>query len=214
MRNIIWQLFLELLYPVSCCGCQQTGSYLCAHCYEHLEFFPLPIPIENEPCYLDQVWACARYQWPLTQLIHAMKYQSVKGIGRFGGRLLFETVTIPPIDAITAVPLHSYRLRRRGFNQAEEIALSLAKLIQRPYYPLLIKTKMTATQATSDKKARLSQLHDVFCWNAALRLTAPPHTCLIIDDVFTTGATLNECARILKAQGVTTIYGLTLSHEG
>ncbi len=221
---------LDLFFPTFCCGCRRWGPFLCRNCLEHVEYLPIQLSIHRHlsECFLDSLSAATRHSFPISPLIHALKYDHVKDIGAYCGQLLYLHATLPQVEVITSVPLHKHRLSERGFNQAAEIAQELSRLTRIPYLPLLLRTRATPHQAaTSERSERLSNLVDSFtiCPSSATTHTsgsprAPPTTpqvpsrILLIDDVTTTGTTLNECARILKKAGALEVHGLTVAHGG
>lgn len=220
-NNFLWEKFLDLLYPKQCVYCHHVGEYLCSFCQERLEFINLPIELHNlKTCYLDGAYALAAYQEPFSLLIQTLKYQSVKGIGQFLGQLLWQYGHFPLSEHtyLCPIPIHQQRLLERGFNQAEEIALGLEKAGQLPLLNLLIKQTNTKHQAESqNKQQRLEQLKDSFTINEKnfQQLSQPCLSSIIlIDDVITTGATMNECAKILKQAGIKKVFGLATAHEG
>jgi len=141
-----------------------------------------------------------------------MKYQSVRGIGQFLGKLLYDTTNFPLAECVTPIPLHKHRQSERGFNQAEEIARSFSFCSRIPYCPLLQKTKHTVNQASiADRQKRMLNMAELFRWSAPPNFKLP-NSVLLIDDVMTTGATLNEAAKVLKLQGVKQVFGLVVAH--
>jgi competence protein ComFC len=202
---------LDVLFPPFCAGCSRIGTYLCADCFEQIEFLPLPIPLDLDPNYLDGLTAATLFEEPVKSLLHEYKYQSVRGIGQWCGRMLYETTPFPLTDVSTSVPLHHKRQRLRGFNQAEEIAVELAKLTKTSYQPLLKRIKHTDFQASiTDRSQRLTHLQN--CFEFIKPDQSIGSTVLLIDDVTTTGTTLNECAKVLKANGFTQVFGLVVAH--
>ena len=136
-------------------------------------------------------------------------------MGKWAADFLFTTTQIPLTTIVTAVPLHSRRQAKRGFNQAEEIAQELALLLHVPYQPLLDRQRPTLSQASqAHRHQRLTQLHDCFAMNSKAPLPAHAEnvSVLLIDDVVTTGSTLNECAQVLKQNGYGSIHALVLAH--
>lgn len=154
----------------------------------------------------------AEYADVTKQLVTTLKYQSVKKIGTLLGEMIYNTTPFPLVDVITSVPLHPKRQWQRGFNQAEEIALALSQRTQVPYRVLLKRIKHSQPQAQiTQQEKRLSRLSQNFALNY------PPvgkhfQTALIVDDVVTTGATLNECVRVLKQAEINQVYGLAVAH--
>lgn len=209
------QIILTLLFPHFCTGCNRIGTYLCDNCYSKIHFFGSQIEITLENPALDTLLSAAHYQPPLSNLIKEMKYQRVQNLAQVAADILYWSVNIPHTDLITAVPLHPKRHQERGFNQAAAIAVHLSNLLQVPYQPLLLRTQNTPHQASiSDRQHRLTHLQNCFEINIPIfsKLKNCPQKVLLIDDVTTTGTTLNECAHILKNHGVKKVIGLTLGH--
>jgi ComF family protein len=174
-------------------------------------FAPFPIKVTLEPNYLESLAAPLELAGPITQLIHEYKYNSVKPIGKLLGQLLFYTADIPKIDAVTWVPLHPQRQEERGYNQAEEIARQVAHLAKLPALNLLIRAQPTSSQAKLKTREERLQ-HLAMCFKPATDLTQIPRRVLLIDDVTTTGTTLNECAKVLKQLGILEVHGLVVAH--
>ncbi len=186
---------------------------MCDKCYETVDFLYDQPPPQLAPLYLDQVISACRYGGAIKALLKSLKYQSVIEAGRLCGRLLYQTTIIPPVDCITCVPIHPKRLKGRGFNQAQVIAQTLAALIDSPYQDLLIRKVHGSHQASiQSKEERLKHVTNHFAYNPSLT-SPPPNTVLLVDDVFTTGSTLNECARVLKANGCKIVIGLTVARQ-
>lgn len=194
-------------------SCEQWGELLCDKCYETVDFLYDQPPPQLAPLYLDQVISACRYGGAIKALLKSLKYQSVIEAGRLCGRLLYQTAVIPPVDCITSVPIHPKRLRERGFNQAQVIAQTLAELVGLPYQDLLIRKVHGIHQASiQSRDERLNHVTNHFAFNSFLT-SLPPKTVLLVDDVFTTGSTLNECARVLKANGCKKVIGLTVARQ-
>ena len=115
------------------------------------------------------------------------------------------------IDLITYIPLHPSRLEERGFNQAEQLAIGLHQLTGIPMYPVLNRLKETAKQSKTGKQERKMQLEDAFELNESYIQVINGKNILIIDDIYTTGATLQEVAKILVEGGAKTVNSLTLA---
>lgn len=209
----MWRWCLDIVFPRFCVGCGQMGGYLCPGCYEQVDFFTSPIKLDLTPCYLQQTIAACHYTFPITTLVHTFKYQSVKGIGRWLAEMIYETTVIPPVKAVTAVPLHPYKLDERGFNQTEVLARHLAVLLNRPYLPLLSKTQHTVAQASlKERTQRIKHNENLFRYHPQPEPTQTLTDILLVDDVTTTGTTLNQCAQVLKQAGWKTVYGLVVAH--
>ncbi|HET7931470.1 MAG TPA: ComF family protein [Rhodanobacteraceae bacterium] len=210
---------LDALLPAHCllCGARGQGHLsLCPDCAAELPrnqvccarcALPLAVPaplcgrcIKRAPAW-DAAWVPFRYEWPLGQLETRFKFGGDLAAGRTLS-LLWAAATHPEVlpEAIVPVPLHRSRLRRRGYNQALELARPLAKTLGRPLLPdALQRTRATAAQTDLSAIQRRRNVRGVFAVRD--RAALPAHVALL-DDVFTTGATLGECARVLRRAGV------------
>lgn len=204
----------------------KLGEFLCQQCFDQLFFYEkaIAINIAKENNYCDQYYALAHYQFPLDKLIQTLKYQSVKDIAYYLGKLLWQHCFFELGNSVEvcAVPIHQQRLTERGFNQAEEIAHEFSQASGLAYQPWLIKCTNTKHQAQSKNRAeRLAQLENSFAINPTMiqkyglisQKKHPPNQIIIIDDVLTTGATLNECAKILKQWGIKQVIALVVAHK-
>lgn len=210
---MLFKLLIELVFPRFCVGCDRLFTFLCPNCYEQIDFLTLPIKPKVKPNYLDQLIACCNYKPPISNLIKELKYNHVKDIALTCAQLVYYAANIPQTDLITAVPLHPKRLKERGFNQAELIAKHLSTLTSTPYQNLLVRTKHTKNQASiTDKEHRLANLHNIFSIQETFKDNSDNKSVLVIDDVTTTGATLNECAKVLKQHHFGPVIGLTIAH--
>ena len=184
---------------------------MCPDCYEQLYFFVLPVSLKIEPLYLDKVVAATEYGDVSKSLIKTLKYSGVKEIALTCARLVYYTTVLPNVDCITSVPLHHKKQKIRGFNQSDLIAQELSFLTDVPYTPLLKKITHTVSQASSaTKEARLGNLQSVFEILPTSSLAGK--SILIVDDVITTGTTLNECAKVLKHHGAANVIGVCVAH--
>lgn len=209
---------LEALLPSHCllCGARGQGALslcrecaadmprntmCCARCALPLES-PAPLCgrcIKHAPPW-DAAWVPFRYEWPLAQLESRFKFGGDLAAGRTLA-LLWGVSQAPPDlpDAIVPVPLHRSRLRRRGYNQALELAKPLAK----HFGALLLRDglhRSRVTQAQTELSAIQRRRNVRGAFVANLDGKAPEHVA-VLDDVFTTGATLAECVRVLKRAG-------------
>ncbi len=211
----MFNLLLNTFFPPFCAGCNRPFTVMCDRCYEKLDFLFTKIALNLKPNYLDQLQAAVHYKGPIISLIKEMKYLSVKANAHWCGVMLYKNVNFPQADMVTSIPLHPRRQRQRGFNQATEIALSFSQLSQIPYQSLLIRSVNNPHQASFHlKSTRLHSLDKTFQLNKLIDLqTIKNKAIIIVDDVITTGTTLNEAAKILKANGAKRVYGLAVAHD-
>jgi ComF family protein len=210
------------LLPWRCLLCGDAGANgvdLCAECALELPRnttccaqCALPLPLSAAQCGRcqrtpppwDAAWAPFRYAWPLDRLETRFKF----GRDLAAGRALVsmwqrECLPSPLPQLIIPVPLHHRRLRERGYNQAWEIARTLARSLHMSCQKdVLQRNRHTDAQTGLDAAQRRRNLRGAFTLQA--RHALPAHVA-IVDDVFTTGTTLAECTRVLKQAGVTRV---------
>jgi ComF family protein len=218
----------DLLFPPHCLGCQSLGSYLCPECTNR--FHPLKqaiCPVCHRGSYqghthpscrgaktLDGLISTFPYQGIIKTAIMKYKYKLVSQLTQTIHELMITHTDFDPLYSqswiIIPVPLHSRRLRWRGFNQAELLAQPLASYTGWPYHPHLIKrTRFTAPQMSLSRTPRQKNIIGAF--TAQNSPFAPHQPILLIDDVWTTGSTLSECAKVVKQAGTKKVWALTLA---
>jgi len=177
---------------------------LCVHC------------LKNDP-YFDHVYAAFSYQPPIIQFIQGLKFSKKFIYGRALAQLMLKNYlanqpsnsSLP--DLIIPVPLHPSRQKIRGFNQALELALPIAKAIQRPIdYKSLYRKKATQAQAQQHHKDRYTNLKNAFASNSRF----DGRHLLLIDDVLTSGQTVNELAKTAKQSGAKRVDILCAARAG
>ena len=221
-RDVLRRSWLGLhrfVLPLRCLLCGGTGANgidLCADCAAELPRNPsccarcaLPLAIPAALCGecqrrappWDAAWAPFRYGWPLDRLESRYKFSADLAAGRALSALWQREprpVELPPL--LLVVPLHRSRLRQRGYNQALELARPLARSLGVPlHHDVLQRQRRTEAQTELDAISRRRNVRGAFSLRAGVVL--PAHVA-ILDDVMTTGATLAECARVLKRAGV------------
>ncbi|MFH1076516.1 MAG: ComF family protein [Pseudomonadota bacterium] len=189
----------------SCCGTPFISPYgvdhVCGECITITKHF-------------DKARSFGVYEGALLEAIHAFKYGGHARWARPLNRLLFQTFESNwannDIDLISPVPLHIKRLKKRGFNQAALLFLPWAKKIKIQYdLQLLSRRSNTLPQTGLSKKERMKNIHGVFQIRPNALIEGK--NILLVDDVYTTGATVNECARVLKKEGAGKVDILTLA---
>lgn len=202
---------LDLLFPKFCAGCdEQEGCWLCEMCWPKTK----ALKIENAAANLDGVAALFDYaDNTVSKLIKMFKYNYLLEISEIFEKIITDIKfdNIWRGFVIIPVPLHPRRERQRGFNQAEILAgifakkfgLAINKNLQRGIY--------TTQQAKLSREQRLINLKDAFFWVDSERKA--PEKVLLVDDVFTTGATMQECAKVLKNNGTKVVCGLVLARD-
>ena len=195
------------------CGCRFDSEYgvdhLCGKC-------------QSDPFEFTMARSAGTYDRTLKVLIRVYKYQRRPELAVPLARLLWGTFhqywDPGEIDLLIPVPLHRRRLRQRGFNQAElmlrhwpglaragETTLKQGQLV----FGALIRHRYTPSQTGLDRRQRVANMADAFCLTSCDAVRG--RMILLVDDVFTTGATADACARVLKQAGASTVHLLTLA---
>ncbi len=220
--------FLDLLFPLQCLGCGTEGSLLCPSCCLSLPRIKQPLcqrcgtPLNegnlcpaciSHPLTIDGIRSLFLFGGTVRHAIHQLKYRHLKAMADPLGQLLAEFLHSYPLpsEVLIPVPLHPKRLRERGYNQATLLAREVSKLNGLPVDErLLLRQRDTITQArTASSMERRSNVRDAFICRQGLH----GERILLIDDVCTTGATLDACAAALKAAGAGSVWGLTAASE-
>jgi ComF family protein len=225
---------VSLLYPAVCTVCGERvrfGEYLCDQCDAKAVRIVAPFcekcsePFEgsitseftcancaHRTIHFDAAVSAYRGRGIVREIIHEFKYGRQIHLRHLVARWLQAALHDKRIrgcqfDIIVPVPLHAARQRERGFNQARLLAGLLSAQISIPSKPLLDRIRYTTTQTALDRSERMENLHNAF----RLRKNADVRgsRVLLIDDVLTTGSTLNECARVLKRAGALSVHAAT-----
>lgn len=212
-----WQAVLDVIYPPRCPGCKQeviTHGRWCPACLKQL------LAVREINCqahhlrYLDGCLTLSEYRGSVKRLIHAMKFQRKEEYAPHLRRLLEEgrvAQRLCEVDGVLPVPLSAERIKERGYNQVTAIFQEWAKERKLPWLEgLLARQKNTLPQWELSLAERHKNIKDAFM------LTRPKDvyvykSLLLVDDIITTGVTLDECARILKQAGVLKVYALTIA---
>ena len=220
--------FLDLLFPLRCLGCGREGSLLCPSCCQSLPRIKQPFcqccgtPLSegnrcptciSHPLAINGIRSMFLFGGAVRLAIHQFKYRHLKAMAAPLGQLLADYWRSYPLpgEALVPVPLHPKRLRERGYNQASLLAREMGKLTGLPAVEgSLLRIRDTVTQArTASAAERRSNVRDAFACQQELH----GEKILLIDDVCTTGATLDACAMALRAAGAGSVWGLTVASE-
>ena len=225
----VWE-YVDVLFPPRCAGCEKWGDRYCASCQAQTKLIRSSIcHVCGEPqlgtlntvcrrCRTSKIFYSELRSWalfdgPLQKAIHKLKYKRDLGLGEKFARPLFDLLRENhwKIDLVTAVPLDNTRRKERGFNQSLYLARPLALEAKLPIMPSAIeRIKITKSQVGLSLEERKVNVADAFF---ADRRLVGGKSILIIDDVVTTGSTINSCAEAFMKSGSTKVYGLTLARS-
>lgn len=218
-------VLLDLIYPPRCPGCGRVGFALCEVCQARIEPVPGPAclrcghPVDSEclcptcratPSSLDRITASAVFAPPLREAIHHLKYSNARALaGPLGAHMAsYWRQHGLTADAIVPVPLHKSRLAERGYNQSLLLARAVSHATGIPLAEkMVVRCKATQQQALLGAAARRENVKDAFeCRGHPAGLDIA-----LLDDVCTTGSTLEACAAALKAAGAARVWAFTLA---
>lgn len=202
---------LDVLFPKRCAWCDRVLGFTgkpcrCAESRAAIRLpdGPLETPdLDGEPFQLIGAWACFRYEEPVRGMILRMKYEEEPRLSQPLGEELAQKADACGLagqyDAIVPVPMTTKAQKKRGYNQCALMARQLAVHLSLPWVEdALHKIRQTERQMALDRAGRLQNVRDAF---AAGRHHVAGKRVLLVDDVFTTGSTANECAKALLAAG-------------
>ena len=229
------QFLLNLLFPAKCliCNSYHTQTEICGECWGKFTFITkpycsicsYPFAYENDsdavcgyciikqPNY-DKALSILKYDQHSKNLIHKFKYQDQLHILNYFARLMSNMGKdlLAQADIILPVAMHQSKLLKRGYNQAALLAMKIASTQKLQYLPqLLIKIKNVQPQAGLTKEQRSKNIKNTFQLNEKFLDQARDKTIILVDDVITTGATIDECCKVLKKAKPKQIFVLTLA---
>ncbi|MDP4008536.1 MAG: ComF family protein [Candidatus Peregrinibacteria bacterium] len=223
MKQIVSLLatFLDFFFPRICLGCDMEGAYLCHTCENLLKETVSQNSLHTD--FLDTVFIACEYdnQNLIGKLIKRIKYkfseELADSLADIVVQNLIDSIDWSNIGILIPVPLSKERRKWRGFNQAELIGGKIVRRLNklgidtRIEDEILRKVKDTPPQAAcSSKLERLANVENAFEVNKNIR---PPNAVILFDDVYTTGTTMNECAKTLKNAGVKNVFGLVIAKK-
>lgn len=235
----VLDLVLDFIYPknISCILCnkpiKKINTYsLCKDCFKELNFIQdgcikcgKPIIYHslekldlcgcsycfNKSFYFDKAISCIEYSDISKSMILGFKYKNKTYMAKYISNIMKEKLDLENIkfDYITFVPLHKKRMRKRGFNQSEKIAKELGKMIDIPILDCIYRKSNTNRLYNLNRKERKIELKNAFLVKENINYVNGKNI-LLIDDIFTTGSTVNEISKLLKLNNVNKIFVMTL----
>jgi ComF family protein len=219
---------LNLLFPPRCVSCQRGGGWICPACHQEIEFIRPPLcprcgqatssprtcpSCRSAPLRIDGIRAVAYLEDPLRTAIHRFKYSNLRSLAPTLGKLASDYLAHNelPIDVTVPVPLHAQRLKGRGYNQATLLAREIHAALHIPLMAKsLVRVRSTDPQVGLNAKQRTENVRGAFrCTDQDLK----GRRVLLVDDVCTTGATLEACSIALQQAGARQVWGLVLARE-
>lgn len=217
---------LDLIFPPRCIVCSRLGTWLCAECISDLPYVVGPVCYQcgtplpqgrscarcaQHPLEIERVHSVFLFQGPVRSAVHRLKYRNGRALAEPLGELMADWWVEQRIsvDVIVPVPLHPRRLRERGYNQAGLLARALGRRLDVPVWETAIeRVRHTRSQMRLDAAARQSNVQGAFhCSDERVG----ERRVLLVDDVCTTGATLDACAEALYRTGGAWVQALTLA---
>jgi ComF family protein len=228
----IKRVALNLLFPRWCIGCGKEGDYICGACRRTLKAITPPVcprcgrPYSNESASgdcpgcagwqtgIDGIRAPFLFDGVIRDAVHEFKYRNLRALGTELVALMYSYLNSNPIpgNVLVPVPLHPKKLRERGYNQSALLARELGRLTHVSVIEnCLVRRKYAPSQARSSGiDERQNNVADAFaCRDGSLQ----GKQVILIDDVSTSGATLNTCAGVLKSAGAVKVWGLVIALE-
>jgi len=225
---------INLILPPICYICRRRlkneEDIICNDCYSRVRLIsppycercerPLPTPdikvcntciIEPHPC--SYIRGISPYDGITEHLIILLKYNGKRGTAKILGRLMTQVISNEEIyrncEVIVPVPLHPTRIRERGYNQAELLGKELSVELNIPLISdALVRVRATPSQTKLSPEERIKNVKDAFAVNKRRAELINGKIVLLVDDVLTTGATLNECARTLLKGDIKEVLGI------
>lgn len=227
----VWEAVVNLVAPARCVGCGRGGELLCQNCVEASPPLEPPFcqrcaqPLGNTfarwcgRCLylqaLDGVRSGYLLQGPMRRAVYAFKYRGIWALARVLGELLIPTAQALPFvpHMVVPVPLHPRRLKERGYNQALLLGRVVSQALGVPLEEgiLLRRRASTPLARLASASRRREEVQGAFVCTTQESLAGV--AVLLVDDVCTTGATLDACATALKGAGARQVWGLTLARE-
>lgn len=220
---------LDVLFPQFCVNCGKAGAYFCNSCLQSMPYLEPPLcPQCGRPQALGELcWVCHnwhtdidgirapfRFEGIIRIAVHELKYRNLRAISDKLAEMMSEYLkdNSLPCDVLIPVPLHDRRLRERGYNQSVLLAKELGKILGLPVDEnSLVRDKFILPQArTASVDERRRNVTGVFSYRGN---GVQGKSVLLIDDVATSGATMDACASVLKSAGAATVWGLALARE-
>lgn len=209
---------LNFIFPPVCGICLKTSKkYICEDCMELIKFKSLnKIEIYNDKSFREHLYIF-KYEGIIRQRILEYKFKEKSYLHRSFSELILNSKKnidfIKKYDILISIPIHKYRMKTRGYNQSELIAKDLVHEIKNIKLEnnVIIKNKNIVAQSSLNKKQRENNIKDVYQIKSIEKIINKK--ILLLDDIYTTGSTVNECSRILKEAGCKKVGVITIAKD-
>lgn len=221
MSTLINQV-LDFFLPRFCGGCGKkftaTENYVCNDCLSNI-VRPTKEKINDDYSrnfssgFVEEIFPIFLFvkDGAIQNIIHAIKYNQnislAKFIGQQIGQILATEKSDLHFDCIIPVPLHSLKKSERGFNQSEHLSKGIAKILRVKLNKKIVRTRFTDSQTKLNRQEREKNIQSAF----KTKYNFTGKNILLVDDVMTTGATINECAKVLKNAGAANVYACSIA---
>ena len=215
--NSFLKAFLNFLFPPYCPVCRaeiaEQGDWCPVCLAKTAAVRRLPVFASDD---LHVVWALSFYRGGMKKLIQQLKYQKKKNASAYIHTFLRFTapekiLTVP--DAVVPVPLYAAKEKKRGFNQTTEIFRPWARQMQYSWQEFLVRQQETRPQYELDRQERRQNMKGAFALTEHMTGQVKDKRILLVDDIFTTGATMEACAKVLSKAGAREVNGLVLASD-
>jgi ComF family protein len=223
---------LDLIFPKTCLSCGREGQYVCENCLSKVRVLKPACPYCEKPSIdgfthskcrkkygMDGLTSIWDYDGVIKKAILSLKFKYATQVGCELSSVLVNALKtqsskyyVPNTSSLIPIPIYWHRENSRGFNQSEEIGKLVAHEMGWKFVPdLLIKTRSTTSQIELSVEDRKQNLKGVFSISPQNSSFIIPGSAILFDDVFTTGSTLKEAAKVLKRSGISKVWGLTIA---
>jgi len=224
----LFEKIVNIIFPKKCLGCGKNGTFVCLECIKKLKtlypqvcYFCKTESERGETCskckkgkFLDGIFIGYFYDDLMRKLIHKFKYEFFedvgKEIGEKFGEDLKESFYLGSNFFICPVPIHKKRYNFRGFNQAEILARKISEALFVEFFDPIERVKNTKPQVELKREERINNVKNAFSIKKEF-IGKLREKIILVDDVVTTGSTLEECARVLKENGAKKVFAVVLA---
>jgi len=225
----LFQPLIDFIYPSVCLSCTKKlpdgEQLICKSCWQKVQRAALPAEFEKELMskfsidgYISKAFSSFYFEegGVLQSIIYALKYDGKKSIGVMLGKCVGELIRNDDdfglVDILIPVPLHKTKQRERGYNQSDYICRGISQMINIPFRTDILKRrKYTISQTQLNREERRQNVAGAFKVNRRRAELVRGKILVLVDDVITTGSTINECAKTLLENGARNIYAVSVA---